>query len=142
MEKPIVNLQKKKMKKTIIPLALILALMISGCEKQQLTTDCLQVKIVRITCANTVLQVLNNSSIGEDGWKDTFNNNVVYDNVFTAANSCHIPSEYKTGDVLYITIAKPSWNDCVKCALFDAPPKVTYDVKTMGNLPCNEKIKG
>ena len=129
------------MKKTIIPLALILAFLVSGCEKEQVTTDCLQVKIVRITCANTVVQVLNNSSVGEDGWKDIFNNNAVYDNVFTAVNSCQIPSEYKTGDVLYITIAKPSLSECIKCALYDAPPNVSYDVKTMGNLPCNDNIK-
>jgi len=129
------------MKKTIVPLAFILAIMTVACEKQQLTTDCLQVKVVRITCANTVLQALDNSSVGEDGWKDTFNNNVVYDNVFTASNSCHIPSEYKTGDVLYIKIAKPTLNDCVKCALYDASPEVAYDVKSIGNLPCNEDIK-
>ena len=108
-----------------------------GCKKQA-ANDCLQVKVIRITCASTVLQVLNNDAVGADGWADIYNNNARYDNVFSASNACHIPSEYKVGNVLYVTVGKTGVNDCVQCALYDAPPASSYEVKTMGNLPCGE----
>lgn len=130
---------KKTMKNKMMLLLLILTATTLSCKKE-VKSDCLQAKVIRITCASTVIQVLNNHSIGEDGWMDTFNNNSPYDNVFTAANPCHIPSEYKVGDVLYITIGKPVASDCIQCAMYDAPPKISFEVKTLGNLPCNEEL--
>lgn len=29
-------------------------------------------------------------------------------------------------------------SDCVQCARYDAPPKISYEVKTLGALPCND----
>ena len=126
------------MKKKIIPLFLILGSMAMSCKKE-VPSDCLQAKIIRVTCASTVMQVLNNNSVGDDGWLDIFNNNASYDNVFSVSNSCHIASEHKVGDVVYIKIGKPELSECIRCAMYDAPPKSSFDVKTIGNLPCEEQ---
>ena len=137
IQKP--NLKYMTMEKQILSLLVILITMTLSCQKQ-VTTNCLQAKIIRVTCANTVIQVLNNNSVGEDGWLDTFNNNARYDNVFAASNACHIPSEYKVGDLVYITIDKSGPNDCIVCAMYDAPPKVSFHVKSIANLPCINEV--
>lgn len=124
------------MKKHIVFLFVIFATLTFSCDKQ-IPSGCLQAKVVRVTCASVVIQVLNNDSIGEDGWTDTFlNKNVRYDNVFTASNPCRIDSQYKTGNVFYITIGNPAASDCIVCALYDAPPKISYEVKTTSSQPC------
>lgn len=123
------------MKRFILPL-LALLILAAGCGKQ-LPKACLKAKLVRVTCAGKVFQVLNDQSIGQDNWKDIFSSNTYYDNVFTVSNSCSLPSEYKVDDVVYLTIEKAAEDDCVRCALFDAPPAVSYKIKTIGSLPCN-----
>lgn len=121
----------------VLPLFLVLVVMATSCKKD-MPTDCLKAKVIRITCAGTVIQVLSNNNIGEDEWLDIFGNNSRYDNVFAASNSCLIASEHKVGDIVYVTIDKPASNNCIQCALYDAPPKISYEVKTIGNLPCDE----
>jgi hypothetical protein len=124
------------MQKGIVFLA-VLPFLAFQCKKNT-RTNCLQAKIIRVTCASTVMQVLNNNSIGEDGWSDSIGSNgTTYDNVFSVSNKCKIASEHKVGDVVYITIDKPQPSDCVICMMYDAPPKVSYDVKTIGQLPCS-----
>jgi hypothetical protein len=124
------------MQKGIVFLA-VLPFLAFQCKKNT-RTNCLQAKIIRVTCASTVMQVLNNNSIGEDGWIDSIGSkDTTYDNVFTVSNKCKIASEHKVGDVVYITIDKPQPSDCIVCAMYDAPPKVSYDVKTIGQLPCS-----
>ena len=39
------------------------------CDKS-ITTKCVKGKVIRISCASYVIQVLNNDSVGEDQWKD------------------------------------------------------------------------
>lgn len=129
------------MKRIIVPLFFILCILSISCKKQ-VPSPCLQAKVIRVTCASLVIQVLNNDSIGEDNWKDTFlNKNIRYDNVFTASNPCHIKAEFKTGDMIYIIIASPAVNDCIRCALYDAAPKISYEVKTVSSQPCNALLK-
>lgn len=129
------------MKRVIMPLFLILDLLSISCKKQ-VPSACLQAKVIRVTCASLVIQVLNNDSTGEDGWTDTFlNKNVRYDNVFTASNPCHINDKFKTGDLIYITIGSPAANDCIRCALYDAPPAISYEVKTVSSQSCNALLK-
>lgn len=122
--------------KKLAPLCLLLTVLAIGCKKET-TSKCLQVKYIRATCAGIVIQALNDSTIGDDGWADMFDNNKRYDNVFSAFNSCKIPSEYKVGDIFYVKIEKPKTTDCVLCTMYDAPPKTAYEVKLMGNLPCD-----
>ena len=125
---------KKSMKIKMTMLILILVASVLSCRKQD-TPDCLKAKVVRVTCASMVIEVLNNDSIGEDGWLDIYSNSR-YDNVFTVSNTCHLTSEPKVGDVVYIKIAKSGYNDCIRCALYDAAPVSSYDVKSISNLPC------
>lgn len=131
------------MKRKLMPLFLILTsitILSISCKKPD-QPSCLQVKVIRSTCASLVIQVLNNDTIGEDGWTDTFmNKNARYDNVFTASNACKISAAYKSGDIFYITIGSPASNDCVQCALYDAPPGVVYEVKTISNQPCGMSV--
>lgn len=90
----------------------------------------LQGKVIRISCASFVVQVLNDNSIGEDGWKDMTNNNAQYDNVFAAGNTCKLPS-VKAGAAIRFKISQPVANDCITCMMFDGPPKVKYDINEM-----------
>jgi hypothetical protein len=85
-------------------------------------------KVIRISCASFVVQVLNDDKVGEDGWKDMMNNDAVYNDVFTANNSCKIGNEIKAGNTIRFKIDKPTQNDCVLCMMYDGPPKVKYDV--------------
>ena len=105
----------------------LLPLFAFQCDKK-LADNCLQGKVVRITCATTVIQVLNTDSIGEDGWKDGSENSITYDNVFSVANKCDLPATIKTGDILTFNIGEPSKNDCIVCMMYDAPPKVSLGV--------------
>jgi hypothetical protein len=86
-------------------------------------------KVIRISCASFVIQVLNDDTVGEDGWKDmTNNNNTVYDNVFTANNPCKIGENIKAGNTIRFKIDPPTQNDCVLCMMYDGPPNAKYDV--------------
>lgn len=117
-----------------------LLLVAVGCRKH-VSDECLQAKVIRITCASTVFQVFNNNAIGQDGWLDIYDNNRSYDNVFAVSNVCRLASEHQVGNVVYVTTAKAGKNDCVRCELYDAAPKISYEVKTIGNLPCCDASK-
>lgn len=107
------------------------------CKKNNdLPRECLQGKVIRITCASIIVQVLNDSSVGDDGWEDTFNNRGKYDNVFQVLNTCHLPDTLKAGDVFYFKIGSSVPSDCMVCAMYDAPPKSAYDIKDLSSQPC------
>ena len=108
--------------------ALVMPALTSTCKKQN-NTEWLEGKVVRTSCASTVIQVLNNNALGQDGWKDMSNNNVTYDNVFTANNKCSIPWGVKAGNTIRFKIDKPWPNDCIVCMMYDGPPEVKYDIK-------------
>ena len=128
--------KKKSMKKLwIVALFPFLAFQ---CRKDNME-QCLKGKVIRITCASYVIQVLNNNSIGEDGWKDSMQGQQkTYDNVFTASNKCDIPLSYKAGDIIYFKLEKPMVTDCVICTIYDAPPKVKYQIRNVSTDPCEE----
>ena len=114
--------------KKILLASLLLPFFAFKCDKSAQNTF-LEGKVVRISCASFIVQVLNNDAVGEDGWKDMMNNNAVYDNVFTANNKCTIPSEIKAGNTIRFKLDKPTKNDCVICMMYDGPPKTKYDIK-------------
>lgn len=98
---------------------------------------CLKGKVVRITCASYVIQVLNNDSIGDDQWQNTMaGEQKTYDNVFSASNKCNIPPSYKAGDTIYFKLDKAEPSDCVVCMMYDAPPKAQLQVKEVSSTPC------
>ena len=103
----------------------------STCNKSQKTGEYLQGKVIRISCASYVVQVLNNNSIGEDGWKDQSNNNAQYDNVFAASNPCKLPAGVKAGAKIKFKLSPSKANDCIMCMMYDAPPTVKFDINDM-----------
>lgn len=115
------------MKKILIA-ALVIPVFAFTCRKQN-STEWLEGKVVRVTCASMVVQVLNNDSVGQDGWKDIRDNNVQYDNVFTVNNSCSVSSVAKDGATIRFKIDSPKPNECVRCMMYDGPPEVAYDMK-------------
>lgn len=119
-----------------ILLIVLVSILASQCKKGA-NNNCLKVKIIRVTCASTVVQVLNNNAIGEDGWTDSFSGTpVTYDNVFTINNACDIPSGYQEGDVVFVTIKAPQSSNCAQCKMADWPPDTEYDVLTISYTPC------
>lgn len=43
-------------------------LVVASRSRKHVSDECLQAKVIRITCASKVFQVLNNNAIGQDGW--------------------------------------------------------------------------
>jgi hypothetical protein len=122
--------------KKMIMLLMVLPLFAFKCDKASLN-KCFKGKVVRISCASYVIEVLNDDSIGDDQWKDSSaSRQNVYDNVFRASNPCAIPDVYKAGDILYFTLNKPEPNDCVVCMMYDAPPKTQLQIKNVSSAPC------
>jgi hypothetical protein len=107
---------------------LALPVMASKCSKTKEKDTQLEGKVIRVSCASFVVQVLNDDKIGEDGWKDMSNNNAQYDNVFNATNACKIPAGIKAGATIRFKVSSPAQNDCVTCMMFDGPPNAKYDI--------------
>jgi hypothetical protein len=109
-------------------IVLALPVMASKCGKEKEKDTYLQGKVVRVSCASFVVQVLNDDTVGEDGWKDMTNNNAQYDNVFTANNACKIPAGIKAGATIRFKKSNPTQNDCVMCMMYDGPPAAKFDL--------------
>ena len=105
-----------------------LPVMTSKCNRNTENDGYLRGKVVRISCASFVVQVLNNDSFGEDNWKDIKSNNMQYDNVFAVSNACKIPAGVKAGTTIRFKASSPKPNDCVYCMMYDAPPSAKYDI--------------
>jgi hypothetical protein len=112
----------------LIFILLALPVMASKCGKHKEKDTHLQGKVVRVSCASFVVQVLNDDTVGEDGWKDMMNNNAQYDNVFNANNACKIPAGIKAGATIRFKVGNPVQNDCVMCMMYDAPPAAKFDI--------------
>ena len=106
-----------------------LPVLATNCKKEKDKNDYLEGKVVRWTCASFVMQVTNDDSIGEDGWKDIMSNNKQYDNVITVNNFCKESALTQKALVTFrFKIKKAEVNDCVMCAMADAPPTEKYDL--------------
>jgi hypothetical protein len=96
--------------------------------KQDNKDALLKGKVIRTSCTGVVVQVLNNDSMGEDGWKDMANNDAQYDNIFAVNNSCKVSAGLKAGTTFSFKADKPTNNDCVYCMMYDGAPKTKYDI--------------
>ena len=98
-------------------------------------SNCLKGKIIRISCASYVVQVLNKQHVGDYGWKDQ-QGGKTYDNVINIDNACQV-GQSQQGDEIFFTIKNDSaTNDCVKCMMYDAPPKKSLQVENVSKNPC------
>jgi hypothetical protein len=107
-----------------------------GVSQKQPSKDCVQGKVIRISCASYVVQALNKDTIGEDGWKNSIDTTKTFDNVFDVSNKCKLPADLKTGDTIYFKVHPSQPSDCVSCMMFDAPPVVKYDILDVSKQPC------
>ncbi len=114
------------MKKLAMAL-LVLPALAFKCEKDNLTW--LEGKVVRISCASFVVQVLDNDHIGQDNWRDMLDNNKEHDNVINASNKCQIPESIQKGNIIRFRVNNPQLNNCALCFMYDAPPTVAFDIK-------------
>ena len=120
----------------LVMIVAILPFLAFQCDKDK-NQDCVRGKVIRISCASYVIQILNRDDLGDDKWQDSTNDgSTTYDNVFNVSNKCKIPSSYKAGDILYFNIDKPKPSDCVVCMMYDAPPKTQFDVRNISSTPC------
>lgn len=89
--------------------------------------NCIKARVVRVTCASFVVQVLNKDSVGNYGWRD-IRGNTVYNNVFRVANSCKI-GKWSKGEEIYFTLKDSALSsDCIACMMHDSPPGKSYEV--------------
>jgi hypothetical protein len=112
----------------LIFILMALPVLASTCKKEKGKDSYVEGKVVRISCASFIVQVTNDDSIGEDGWKDMMNNDAQYDNVFTANNACKTPEGIRGGATIRFKISNPTDHDCAYCLIYDGPPKVKYDI--------------
>lgn len=117
---------------------LLLPIFAFRCEKER-DNHCYKGKVVRVTCASYVIQVLS-ADLGDDQWTDSMGGGRnKYDNVFQVSNKCEIPETFKTGDTLYFDLSNPDPrkdNNCVVCMMYDAPPRATFRIKNISSSPC------
>src|SRR4028119_387581 len=96
---------------------------------------CLKAKVLRVSCASFVVQVLNKDSVGEYGWRDV-GGHAVYNNVFNISNSCQIGKMQK-GEEFYFELEDSlKQSDCIRCMMFDAPPEKSFLVKNVSRRKC------
>ncbi len=103
------------------------------CHKKE--DKCIKAKVIRISCASFVVQVMNKDSVGSYGWKDVGGHGI-YNNVFTVKNSCNI-GKWSRGEEMYFTIKDTvQANDCVVCMMYDAPPDKGFMVENVTRKKC------
>ncbi len=104
-----------------------------GCDVKN--DRCIKGKVVRISCASFVVQVLNRDSIGTYGWRDV-GGHTVYNNVFRVGNPCKIGQLFN-GDEIYFTIADSlTEKNCVTCMMYDAPPDKVLQLENVSRKAC------
>jgi hypothetical protein len=83
----------------------------------------IKAKLIRVTCASKVIQILDSNYffLGET-WSDTQTPPVTYEHVAKVSNPCEFPESIAVGSEFFFKIDTSPRNDCVVCALWDAPP--------------------
>jgi hypothetical protein len=114
-------------------LLLVVAFFACACGRKE--EKCLKAKVIRVSCASFVVQVLNKDSIGSYGWKDV-GGHAVYNNVMNIKNACNI-GKWSKGEEMYFTIRDSlQTSDCVVCMMYDAPPEKEYIVENVTRKKC------
>jgi hypothetical protein len=117
------------MKKLLVIIAIV-PFFAFQCDKDNAKTGWIEGKVIRLSCASFVVQLLNNNDIGEDGWKDMLDNNKEYNDVIAASNKCEIPNSIQKDAVIRFKLEAPKpHNDCVICLMYDGPPQKAFEIK-------------
>lgn len=81
-------------------------------------------KVIRITCATIVIQILDNAyyHLGETWTMEGTSN--TYEHVAVVSNKCEMPESLKEGDTFFFKVINESdaKNDCAVCMMYDYPP--------------------
>ena len=132
----------------------IILIVVIGCNEKTIIEDprkaglklvnisCVKGEVIRATCNEHIIQVLNNDNLGEDGWSDGSGN--IYDNVFDVYNLCDIPgfgnqTVFHPGDTVYFSLSDVEINNnCMICLM--APqypgPSTKYIIKNYSKSKC------
>ena len=93
----------------------------------------IKAKVIRITCASTVIQILDESyfNLGET-WKMEGTTNT-YEHIAAVSNKCEFPYSLSEGDEFYFKIINESdaRNDCAVCMMYDFPPSKGIYLKVL-----------
>lgn len=120
------------MKRNILP---ILVLFTAGLNCHPKSSACLRAKVIRISCASFVVQVLNKDSVGSYGWRD-IGGHGIYNNVFRVSNPCNI-GPWARGEEFSFTINDSlKQKECATCRMYDAPPEKSYLITNVSAAPC------
>lgn len=120
------------MKHILFPIGL-LCIMAIQCHPK--ADNCLRAKVIRVSCASFVVQVLNKDSIGSYGWKDIAGHGV-YNNVFRVSNACTIGKWAKGEEFNFVISDSLKQEDCMTCMMFDAPPEMSHQITNVTSAPC------
>lgn len=96
-------------------------------------TGRIKAQLLRTTCASIVIQIQEPAfySLGET-WSDIFRPSFApYEHVVSVSNTCEFPSTINEGDIFYFEINTNTNNNCVVCAMYDAPPTKKVAVKNI-----------
>ena len=120
-------------------LALIFAF--SSCEKCVERCNPLAAKIIRYDCDRVILQLLDSTSVGDNGWVDV-QTGEQYNNVVSYYNTCKINEITKGAKTtIYVqlkqAVPNPPLPDCVRCeALSQSPPNTKVDFADISKTAC------
>jgi len=125
------------MKKTVFIL-FISSLLISACIPNVpgggISGTHIKAKLIRTTCASIVIQIQDSNYyyLGEQ-WSNTMSPlTVMTEHAAAVSNPCEFPADQiNVGDLFYFDINSNPRNDCVVCAMYDAPPTKKVAVKNI-----------
>ncbi|MFN8283046.1 MAG: hypothetical protein U0U67_07505 [Chitinophagales bacterium] len=93
----------------------------------------IQAKVIRVTCASTVIQILDANYYSLGGSWTVEGTSTTYEHVAVVANKCEFPNNLTEGALFYfkqITEAEAS-NDCAVCMMYDFPPSKSVFLKVV-----------
>jgi hypothetical protein len=98
-----------------------------------------KIKILRISCASLVAQIMDEpyQKLGEEWVPYNVRMKSPYKYVVNIANKCAIPDNVKEGDMIKISLTTENEAEktpCLTCKMMDYPPAAKINVKFLENL--------
>lgn len=93
--------------------------------------ELIKAKIVRLSCASTVIQIIDESYtyLGQT-WTEMGTNKKVA-NAVNVINKCDVPKYFKEGDLFYFRLIDKSEasQQCIACTMMDFPPEKSIYIR-------------